>query len=82
VTRRLADLIFRFRYLLCGLILLGFVVLLPKTNFTEIDNDISMWISKADPVYQTYDRFRREFGGQRTLLVALKSDRLFTTDSL
>jgi uncharacterized protein len=82
VTARIADLIFRFRYLLCGAIVIGFVVLLPKTNFTEIDNDISMWISKEDPVYQTYERFRREFGGQRTLLVALESDRLFSVESL
>jgi predicted RND superfamily exporter protein len=81
-VRRLAELIFRLRYVLCGVIALGFIVLLPKTNFTEIDNDISMWISKEDPVYQTYDRFRREFGGQRTLLIALQSDRLFTQESL
>jgi predicted RND superfamily exporter protein len=82
VTRRLAEIIFRFRVWLCGLIVLGFIVLLPKANFTEIDNDISMWISKEDPVYQTYDRFRREFGGQRTLLIALRSDDLFTRESL
>jgi predicted RND superfamily exporter protein len=82
VTRHIAELIFRFRYPLCAVILVGFVVLLPKTNFTEIDNDISMWISKEDPVYQTYDRFRREFGGQRTLLIALRSDDLFTRESL
>ena len=80
--RQLAEFIFRFRYLLCGLIAAGFVVLLPNTNFTEIDNDISMWISKSDPVYQTYERFRREFGGQRTLLIALRSDDLFTRESL
>jgi hypothetical protein len=41
-----------------------------------------MWISKDDPVYQTYERFRQEFGGQRTLLIALKSDQLFSPDSL
>jgi predicted RND superfamily exporter protein len=78
----LADVIFRFRYLLSGLILAGFVALLPLTNITEIDNDITMWISKQDPIYQTYERFRQEFGGQRTLLIALRSDRLFTPEAL
>jgi predicted RND superfamily exporter protein len=81
-TARIADAIFRFRYLLCGLIAAGFIVFLPKTNFTSIDNDLDMWISKDDPVYQQYERFREEFGGQRTLLIALQSDRLFAPDSL
>ncbi len=82
MTASLADVIFRFRYALCTVIALGFVALAPLFNFTDIDNEISMWISKDDPVYQTYERFREEFGGQRTLLVALKSDRLFTPDAL
>lgn len=78
----LAEFIFRYRYPLCGFILAGFVTLLPKFNVTEIDNDISMWISRDDPVYQTYERFRGEFGGQRTLMVALESERLFTPEGL
>ena len=82
MSARLAELIFRFRYPLCAFILAGFVALMPLFNFTEIDNEISMWISNDDPVYQTYERFREEFGGQRTLLIALKSDRLFTPESL
>jgi predicted RND superfamily exporter protein len=41
-----------------------------------------MWVAKTDPVYVTYERFRSEFGGQRNLIVALQSDRLFAPDSL
>jgi uncharacterized protein len=82
VSARVAAFVFRFRLPLCAAILVGFVALLPRINLTEIDNDITMWISKEDPVYQTYERFRNEFGGQRTLLVALQSDRLFTPDGL
>ncbi|HEV8319058.1 MAG TPA: MMPL family transporter [Vicinamibacterales bacterium] len=78
----IAGLLWRVRYPACAVILLGFVVLAPSTNFTELDNDISAWISKTDPVYQTYERFRAEFGGGRPLIVALKSDRLFTRESL
>jgi uncharacterized protein len=82
MSARLAELIFRFKYPLCAFIVAGFVALAPLFNFTDIDNEISMWISKDDPVYQTYERFREEFGGQRTLLIALRSDRLFTPASL
>ncbi len=82
MTQAIAELTFRFRYPLCAVILAGFLVLLPKTNFTTIDNDISMWISKDDPVFQTYEHFRKEFGGQRTLMIALKSEHLFTPEGL
>jgi hypothetical protein len=82
VSARIADLVYRFRLPLCAVIILGALAMAPLTNITEIDNDISMWISEDDPVYQTYTRFRTEFGGQRTLLVALRSDRLFTPESL
>ena len=82
MSRWLAEFVFRFRYPLCAVILVGFVALIPKVNFTDIDNDIGIWISRDDPVYQTYERFREEFGGQRTLIIALKSDRLFTPESL
>ena len=82
MSARIADLIFRLRYALCAFIAVGFFALLPLTNLTAIDNDITTWISRDDPVYQTYERFREEFGGQRTLLIAIQSDRLFTPESL
>ncbi len=82
MSARIAGLIFRFRHLLCAIIAAGFFALLPLANLTEIDNDISMWIAEDDPVYQAYERFREEFGGQRTLIVALRSERLFTPDAL
>ena len=82
MSARLADLIYRFRLPLSGAIIVGFFALLPLTNITQIDNDISMWISRDDPVYRTYERFRDEFGGQRTLLIALRSERLFTPEGL
>ena len=78
----LADFIFRFRYPLCAFILAGAVFFAPRMNITEIDNDITMWIGTDDPIYKQYERFVDEFGGQRLLLIALQSDRLFTPDSL
>jgi uncharacterized protein len=82
VSARLAQLLWRLRYAACAAILLGFLGLAPLTNFTDLDNDISAWIAKDDPVYQTYERFRDEFGGGRTLIIALRSERLFTRESL
>jgi uncharacterized protein len=79
---RVAVLLYRLRLPLCALIVVGFIALVPKTNFTNINNDLTMWVAKTDPVYVTYERFRNEFGGQRNLIVALRSDRLFTPESL
>ena len=82
MSARLARAIWRFRYPACAVIVIGFLGLAPLTNFTELDNDLTAWISRTDPIYQTYERFRREFGGGRNLIIALRSDRLFTTESL
>ena len=63
MSRLLAGVIYRWRFLLSGLIVLGALALAPRANITEIDNDVTAWFSKADPVYQDYERFRAEFGG-------------------
>ena len=70
---RLAAWLYRLRYPLSAVVVLGFVALAPKANFTEIDNDLTMWVAKTDPVYVTYERFRDEFGGTRTLIVAIEA---------
>ena len=82
MTRRAAELIFRFRLPLAAFVFLGFFYFLPSFDFTTVDNELSMWISRDDPVYQEYERFREEFGGQRTLLIALQSERLFSPQAL
>jgi predicted RND superfamily exporter protein len=82
VSAGLARLLFRLRIPLSAIIVLGALALAPTMNVTEIDNDLTMWVSKTDPVYQTYERFREEFGGQRNLLIALRSDTLFSPESL
>jgi uncharacterized protein len=78
----LARTLWRLRRPLSAAIVLGALAMVPLVNFTELDNDISAWISKSDPAYETYERFRGEFGGGRTLLIALRSDRLFTPEGL
>jgi len=85
VSERIAELIWRWRYLLTGIIILGALAFAPRADITRIDNDISAWFGKDDPVYRDYERFRDEFGGSRTLIVALKADsadRLFSAPTL
>ena len=85
MSRVLAALIYRWRYPLSAAILIGAAAFVPRADITRIDNDITAWFSKDDPVYQDYERFRQEFGGTRSLIVALKADSreiLFSRETL
>ena len=79
-----AEVLYRYRRVFTALILVGAVVLAPRANITEIDNDLTAWFSKDDPVYRQYEKFRDEFGGTRTLIIAIEApsrDRLRTRGS-
>jgi len=85
VSAWLAAVIYRWRLPLSALIIAGAILAIPRANITHIDNDITAWFSKDDPVYKDYERFRSEFGGTRSLIIALKAesaDRLFARDTL
>jgi predicted RND superfamily exporter protein len=82
---RLADVIYRWRLPASALIILGALLLAPRADVTRIDNDITAWFSKEDPVYRDYERFRTEFGGTRSLIIALKAEsaeRIFSKEAL
>src|SRR5829696_189275 len=84
-TAALASFIYRWRLPMSAFIVLGAIICAPRANVTRIDNDITAWFSKEDPVYRDYERFRTEFGGTRSLIVALSadtSDRIFSRDTL
>ena len=81
----LAALIYRWRLSLSVVIVLGAIGFAPTVDPTRIDNDITAWFSKSDPVYRDYERFREEFGGSRSLIVAIRADspeRLFARETL
>ena len=85
MSRVLAELIYRWRYPLTAFAIAGAILAVPRANITNIDNDITAWFSKDDPVYRDYERFREEFAGTRTLIVALQADspdRLFSPATL
>jgi uncharacterized protein len=82
VGARLAPWIFRWRRWLTGVVVLGAVVAAPSADFATLDNDMTAWFSKQDPVYVEYERFRQEFGGTRTLIIALEGDSIFSPEGL
>lgn len=85
MSRRLAGFIYRWRLPLTAVIFLGALASIPRVNITHIDNDITAWFSRDDPVFKDYERLRGEFGGTRSLIVALQADsadRLFARDTL
>jgi predicted RND superfamily exporter protein len=85
VSTALAAFLYRFRRVLCTFIVIGAVALAPRANITRIDNDLTAWFSRDDPVYREYQHFQDEFGGTRTLIVAVVApgrDRLFSQDGL
>ena len=73
-SRALAEIIWRWRKALSAVLVAGAVLSVPSANVTNIDNDITAWFSREDPVYRDYERFRDEFGGTRSLIVALQAD--------
>ena len=80
MSRRIAEVLYRRRIILTALILIGAAILAPRANVTRIDNDLTAWFSRDDPIYREYERFRDEFGGTRNLIVAIKApsrDRMF-----
>jgi len=84
VSRRIAEFIYRWRLGLTAVIVLGAIVLAPRANITRIDNDLTAWFSRDDPVYREYERFRDEFGGTRNLIIAVEApsrDRLFSRET-
>ena len=82
VGARLAPWIFRWRRWLTGIVVLGAVVAAPSADFATLDNDMTAWFSKQDPVYVEYERFRQEFGGTRTLIIALEGEAIFSPEGL
>lgn len=84
MSDRIARVLYRYRWLLTAAILIGAVALAPRANITRIDNELTSWFSREDPVYREYERFQDEFGGTRTLIVAIQApsrDRLFTRET-
>ncbi|GMV22581.1 MAG: hypothetical protein AMXMBFR57_25300 [Acidimicrobiia bacterium] len=73
MSLHVARFIYRWRRWLSALAVIGAIALSPRAQIQEIDNDLTAWFSADDPLYQDYERFQNEFGGTRTLIIALKA---------
>jgi predicted RND superfamily exporter protein len=80
---RLTAGLWTWRRLLAACALLGAVLLAPLADIRSLDNDVSAWFRKDDPVYADYERLKQEFPGSRTLIIALDAGGdAFTPDML
>ncbi len=73
MSAALARGLWRFRYALSFLIVAGAIAFAPAVGRTTIDNDLTSWFRPDDPIYRQYERFRDEFGGTRTLIIAVRA---------
>lgn len=81
-SARVAAVVYRWRLPLTALILAGAAVCARYASLDNLNNDLSAWVAKDSAEYRQYDRFRQEFGGSRTLIVAIAGDGLFTPEGL
>jgi predicted RND superfamily exporter protein len=73
---------YRHAWVVIGLVLACTVSLatqLPKIGF---DTSTEGFFNEEDPVRVTYDAFRREFGQDTMILLAIRSDEVFTLETL
>ncbi len=73
MSLRVAQFLYRWRLLLSALAVLGALILAPRAQIQTIDNDLTAWFATDDPIYQDYKRFSDEFGGTRTVIVAIEA---------
>ncbi|HUF47000.1 MAG TPA: MMPL family transporter [Vicinamibacterales bacterium] len=83
VSEAMAGWLYRWRIWLSVGLVIGAVALVPRINVTAIDSEFTAWFGADDPAFQQYERLRDEFGGTRTLIIAIEAparDRLLSDE--
>ncbi|HHO76764.1 MAG TPA: hypothetical protein ENN05_10105 [Deltaproteobacteria bacterium] len=78
---KLAQILYRIRYL-CAVLILMITAVFGLSMNMDLDNTISAWFAEDDPVYVNYHNFRDTFEGGRYLIVAIESEDLFSAEVL
>jgi len=78
---RLANILYRFRFFWLGLIT-AITIVFGSLIRIEMDNSLKAWFSATDPHYIVYEDYRDIFEGGRYLIVALRSNDVFSLDAL
>jgi predicted RND superfamily exporter protein len=74
VSDRFAAIVYPWRWYLTAIAVLGALFFAPSVVvIANIDNDLTAWFSREDAAFREYERFRQEFGGTRSLIVALET---------
>ena len=79
--KTLSLIIFKLRYILLALIMISTIVFAMFINM-DLDNTISAWFAKEDPISINYNSFRDTFEGGRYIIVAVRSQKLFSKEVL
>ena len=75
---RYASFHYRHRWWIAGGVIAAFLALLPQARVFELQNDLAAWFDADDPHWAVYREFREEFGGSRSLIVAVETPDLFS----
>ena len=78
---KLAAILYRFRFYWLGLII-AITIIFGSFIRIEMDNSLKAWFSSADPDYIGYEDYRNAFEGGRFLIVALRSQDIFSLNVL
>ena len=77
-----AKILYKARFVATGVII-GMTILFGAAINIESDNSLRAWFSKDDPYYIAYEHFMDTFDeGGKYLIVALKSDHIFSLNVL
>lgn len=79
--QRIARILYKVRFIAIGFII-GITMMFGTWIDIESDNSLRAWFSKDDPHYIAYEHFIDTFEGGKYLVVALKSNQIFTLDVL
>jgi hypothetical protein len=77
----LAIILYKFRFFFTGLVAIATVFFVPTINI-HTDNSLDAWYSENDSHFVAYKKFLDVFGGGRLLIIALRSENIFSMDVL
>ena len=82
IFARSTSLVIRFKLLVILAILACTVLSISQTRTLSIDTSNEGFFHQDDPILLTYNAFREQFGRDDMIAIAIKSDKIFTTEFL
>ncbi|MCB1616622.1 MAG: MMPL family transporter [Pseudomonadales bacterium] len=73
---------FRFRWLIVVIMFTFLGLLFSQLKNLQFDTSMESFFHKSDPTLQRYNEFRRQYGREDSVMVAIKTDEVFDRDFL